>query len=67
MRENGWTEERNIKAPGTGRLLKSYKLRAPLDEILAYYEERVQNESARARSLVQRLKELSAVVQPSYA
>jgi predicted transcriptional regulator len=65
MRENGWTEERNIKASGTGRYQKSYKLRAPLDEILAYYEERVQDESARAMNLVQKLKDLSAVVQPS--
>jgi predicted transcriptional regulator len=35
MREIGWTEERNITAPRTGRPQKSYKLRAPLEEILA--------------------------------
>jgi predicted transcriptional regulator len=67
MRENDWTEERNIKAPGTGRPQKSYMLRASLVEILAYYEEKVQDEAARARDLVQRLKELAAVVQPSCA
>jgi predicted transcriptional regulator len=62
MRENCWTEEREFKISWTGRPTKFYRLSTPLEEIVAYYEEKKQNESARATGLVQKLKELVAVV-----
>lgn len=62
MRENCWTEEQEFKISGTGRPTKFYRLSTPLEEIVAYYEEKMQNESARATGLVQKLKELAAVV-----
>jgi len=62
MRENCWTEERDIKGSGTGRPAKFYRLSTPLEEIVTYYEEKTQNESAQAMELVQKLKELAVEV-----
>jgi len=60
FREKGWIAESDIKKEGRGRPLKLYKLTAPIDDIIGYYEELKRSESSRAMQSIQRLKELSA-------
>lgn len=56
LRENRWTEEREFRRTGTGRPTKYYRLSTPLEKIVAFYEEKAQNESVRAMELALRLK-----------
>ncbi len=59
LRDKGWVREREIKGEGKGRL-KIYSLGATIDEIIGYYEEEKNRESARAMVAIQRLKQLSS-------
>ncbi len=58
LRKNNWVEEKVCKSDGTGRPMKVYKLRAPIEDILHYYEQEKLNEANRAMQSIQRLKSL---------
>lgn len=60
LREKGWVIEQEIKGIGKGRPQKIYALRSNIDEIINYYEEEKNQESARTMGAIQRLKELSS-------
>ena len=60
MRERGWITETEIKGNGKGRPQKIYALRSTIDEIIGYYEDEKNQESARTMEAIQRLKELSS-------
>jgi predicted transcriptional regulator len=56
LRQNNWIDERISRSDGTGRPMKVYRLRTPIDEILRYYEQEKLNEASRAMQSIQRLK-----------
>lgn len=58
LRKNNWVEEKMSKSDGTGRPMKVYRLKAPIDEILAYYEQQKLNEANQALQSIQKLKSL---------
>ena len=60
LRERNWLTEHEIKSSGKGRPLKIYALRAPIDEIIGYYEAEKSQEAAKTSEAIQRLKELSS-------
>ena len=61
LRQNNWTDERDVKAEGKGRPTKVYKLSVPIQEIIKHYEEEKNSEAARTMQAIQRLKELISV------
>ncbi len=60
LREKSWVNEREIKGDGKGRPVKIYSLGTTMGEIINYYEEEKNRESARTMVAIQRLKELSS-------
>jgi predicted transcriptional regulator len=58
LRKNNWVEEKVCKSDGTGRPMKVYRLRTPIEDILHYYEQEKLNEANRAMQSIQRLKSL---------
>ncbi len=60
LRERGWIEERKIRGGKRGRLMKVYKLRVKIDEIIRYFEMEKHYESAQVMMSIQRLKELAS-------
>ena len=60
LRNNNWLAEREIKAEGKGRPTKTYTLSVPFEEIIRYYEEEKNGETARTMQAIQRLKEITA-------
>jgi predicted transcriptional regulator len=58
LRKNNWVEEKVCKSDGTGRPMKVYRLRAPIEDILHYYEQEKLNEASKAMQSIQRLKSL---------
>jgi predicted transcriptional regulator len=60
LREKGWIEERRIKGGKKGRLMKVYKLRVEIDEIIRHFERKKLHESAQVMMSIQRLKELAS-------
>ena len=58
LRQNNWTDERDVKAAGKGRPMKVYKLRVPIQEIIQHYEDEKNSEAAKTMQAIQRLKEL---------
>ncbi len=60
MRERGWITETEIKGNGKGRPQKIYALHSTINEIIGYYEDEKNQESARTMEAIQRLKELSS-------
>ncbi len=60
LREKGWIEERRIKGGKKGRLMKVYKLRVEIDEIIRHFERMKLHESAQVMMSIQRLKELAS-------
>ncbi len=58
LRKNNWIEEKVCKSDGTGRPMKVYKLRTPIEEILHFYEQEKLNEANKAMQSIQRLKTL---------
>jgi predicted transcriptional regulator len=63
LRERGWVTERDLKSDRKGRPLKIYALRSTVDMILEYHESQKNQESARTKEAIQRLRELSGIVQ----
>jgi len=60
LRKNNWIEEKMGRSDGTGRPMKIYRLKAPIEEILHYYEQEKLNEANRAMASIQKLKSLLA-------
>ena len=60
LRERGWLKEHEIKSSGKGRPLKTYALRATIDEIINYCEAEKSREAARISEAFQKLKDLSS-------
>lgn len=58
LRKNNWVEERMSKSDGTGRPMKVYRLKAPIEEILAFYEQEKLKEATQAMRSIQKLKAL---------
>ena len=58
LHQNNWVTERNVKTEGKGRPMKIYKLSVGIEEIIKYYEEVKNNESAQAMGSIQRLREM---------
>jgi len=58
LRKNNWVEERMTKSDGTGRPMKVYRLKAPIEEILAFYEQEKLKEATQAMQSIQKLKAL---------
>jgi predicted transcriptional regulator len=58
LREHDWIEEKICRSDGTGRPMKVYRLKTPIEEILRYYEEEKMSEANRAMQSIQRLKAL---------
>jgi predicted transcriptional regulator len=58
LRKNNWVEERMSKSDGTGRPMKVYRLKAPIEEILAFYEQEKLKEANQAMQSIQKLKVL---------
>ncbi len=65
LRKNNWIEERMIRSDGTGRPMKVYRLKAPIQEILKYYEQEKMNEANQAMESIQRLKNLLSNAGPA--
>jgi predicted transcriptional regulator len=53
---------RSEKKHGKGRPMKIYSLAAPVDEILSYYEDKINIESQETISVIQKLKVMSKQV-----
>lgn len=60
LREKGWIEERKIKGGKKGRLMKVYKLKVEIDEIIRHFERKKLHESAQVMMSIQRLKEMAS-------
>jgi predicted transcriptional regulator len=58
LRKNNWVEEKVSRSDGTGRPMKVYRLKAPIEDILQYYEQQKLNEANVALQSIQRLKAL---------
>ena len=42
LRKNNWIEEKMCRSDGTGRPMKGYRLKAPIEEILQNYDQQKQ-------------------------
>lgn len=60
LRKSGWIDEGEIKRKGRGRPLKTYKLKASIDEIIKDLEKDIIQEATEINQSIQRLKEMSA-------
>jgi len=58
LRKNNWIEEKICRSDGTGRPMKVYRLKTPIEEILHYYEQEKLNEANQALQSIQKLKSL---------
>lgn len=58
LRERNWIDERVSKSNGTGRPMKVYKLRTPIEDIINYYEEKKALEARKTMENIQKLKNL---------
>ena len=58
LRKNNWIEEKMGRSDGTGRPMKVYRLKTPIEDILHYYEQEKMNEASQAMQSIQRLKSL---------
>jgi predicted transcriptional regulator len=58
LRQHDWIEEKISRSDGTGRPMKVYRLKTPIEDILRYYEEEKMSEANRAMQSIQRLKTL---------
>lgn len=56
LRKNNWIEEKVNRSDGTGRPMKVYRLKTPIEEILQYYEQEKLNEANQALQSIQKLK-----------
>jgi predicted transcriptional regulator len=58
LRKNNWVEEKISRSDGTGRPMKVYRLKTPIEDILNYYEQEKLNEANQAMQSIQKLKAL---------
>ena len=58
LRERNWIDERVSKSNGTGRPMKVYKLKTPIEAIISYYEEQKALEARKTMENIQKLKNL---------
>ena len=59
MSKQSWISVRSEKDPGKGRPKKIYSLKAPVDEIISYYEDKIYKESQATISAIKKLKVMS--------
>jgi predicted transcriptional regulator len=62
MHNQSWVNVRSVKTAGKGRPMKIYSLAASVDEILSYYEEKIDKESQTTISVIKKLKVMSKQV-----
>jgi predicted transcriptional regulator len=62
MRNQSWVSVRSEKKPGKGRPMKIYSLAASVDEIISYYEDKIDKESQATVSVIKKLKVMSKQV-----
>ena len=62
MSKQSWVSVRSEKQAGKGRQINIYSLVAPVDEILSYYENKIDNESQAIISIIKKLKVMSKKV-----
>ena len=62
MRNQSWVSVRLEKKSGKGRPTKIYSLAAQVDEIISYYEDRINKESQATISVIKKLKVMSKTV-----
>jgi predicted transcriptional regulator len=62
MRNHSWVSVRSEKKAGKGRPMKIYSLAASVDEIISYYEDKIDKESKAAVSVIKKLKVMSKQV-----
>jgi predicted transcriptional regulator len=62
MRNQSWVSVRLEKKSGKGRPTKIYSLAAQVDEIISYYEDRINKESQATISVIKKLKVMSKQV-----
>lgn len=60
LKEKGWIEEKKIRGGKRGRLMKVYRLKVKMDEIIRHFEMEKHYESAQVMMSIQRLKELAS-------
>jgi predicted transcriptional regulator len=60
LKEKGWIEERKIRGGKRGRLMKVYRLKVRMDEIVRHFEMEKHYESVQVMMSIQRLKELAS-------
>ena len=58
LRKHNWIDEKVGRRDGTGRPMKVYRLKTPIEDILRYYEREKMQEANKAMQSIQRLKEL---------
>jgi predicted transcriptional regulator len=58
LRKHNWIEEKISRSDGTGRPMKVYRLKTPIEDILRFYEQEKMQEANKAMESIQRLKEL---------
>jgi predicted transcriptional regulator len=58
LRKHNWIEEKIIRSDGTGRPMKVYRLKTPIEDVLRFYEQEKMQEANKAMESIQRLKEL---------
>ena len=59
MCNQSWVNMHSEKKPGKGRPVKIYSLRAPVDEIISYYEDKIYKESQATISAIKKVKVMS--------
>ena len=62
MSKQSWVSVRSEKQTGKGRPINIYSLVAPVDEILSYYENKIDKESQAIISIIKKLKVMSKKV-----
>ena len=65
MSKQSWVSVRSEKQTGKGRPINIYSLVAPVDEILSYYENKIDKESQAIISIIKKLKVMSKKVSHS--
>jgi len=58
LRKHNWIDEKIGRSDGTGRPMKVYRLKTPIEDILQFYEKEKMQEANKAMQSIQRLKEL---------
>jgi predicted transcriptional regulator len=62
MHNQSWFSARLEKKSGKGRPMKIYSLAAPVDEIISFYEDKIDKESQATISVIKKLKVMSKKV-----